>query len=90
LYDNGIHIVGSSFIPYEYVLCVQNKKFGTSISILGKIEDKNIKIADDYIQIYIKYIHISNTIMNNIIYHIKYNKINKEIFNFKTIKIKKN
>jgi hypothetical protein len=72
------------------VYYVQNKKYGTLISILGKIEDKNLKLADDGVQIYIKYIHLSNIIKNNIDYHIKYNKINKEIFDFKSIKVKKN
>jgi hypothetical protein len=81
LYDNGMKIK-KSFIPYEYIISFNT----TSLILLAKQEDDTIVPADSIIKIKFNTTIDTDIIKNNLYYHLKYNNINMEIFQFKTVK----
>lgn len=84
LYDDGI-VIKNSFIPYEYVVSSNIKH----IIILAKQVDQILIPFDSLLVIDLTDMNdnVLNIMRNNIYYHLKYNMINLEILNYKSIKI---
>lgn len=81
LYDNGIEIK-NSFIPYEYIVSFNHE----SIVLLA---DENLKPADYLLKLNLpqETNELIKTIKSNMYYHLKYNEVNLDMLNFKSIKV---
>ena len=81
LYDNGIEIK-KSFIPYEYIVSFDNK----SMVLLA---DKNLNPADSLLIFNLpdETDGLMKIIKSNMYYHLKYNEVNLDMLNFKSIKV---
>lgn len=89
IYDNGIKII-DDIIPYENLIsyAVIDKNL-LSLNLFAKYTDDNLILNDSLISVYLiinKSNNILKEIKNNIDYHIKYGKINIDIFNYKMFK----
>jgi hypothetical protein len=81
LYDNGMQI-NKSFIPYEYLIAFSDK----TMLLLAKNEDEKIIPSDSFLKLEFKHNINSNAIKNNLYYHLKYNTIDMDMFQFKSVK----
>jgi len=91
LYDDGLFLTGiKQYIPYEYIVSLNQHNNITSMTVLGKVENDLLNICDDRFKIFFNtnVYSLSNIIINNIYYHMEYNRINKEVLSFKSVKIK--
>ena len=81
LYDDGIEIK-NSFIPYEYIFSFDNK----SMVLLA---DKNLNPADSLLIFNLpdETDGLMKIIKSNMYYHLKYNEVNLDMLNFKSIKV---
>ena len=84
LYESGIEIK-NSFIPYEYIVSFDID----SIIILAKYENKKFIPFDSLSTIYIHdgSKNLIKTLKNNMYYHLRYNDVNLEMLQFKSVKI---
>ena len=84
LYDCGIEIK-NSFIPYEYIVSFDID----SIIILAKYENKKFIPFDSLSKICIQdgSENLIKTLKNNMYYHLRYNEVNLEILQFKSVEI---
>jgi hypothetical protein len=92
--DQHINIAGFT-IPYEYIIAI-GKEYNLSpnknvfiISVLGKIthndEKVDFELCNDITKILLftdKSLDLTNMTIKNMYYHIKYNKINKEVIDY--------
>ena len=81
LFDDGMKII-DSFIPYEYLVSVSDE----DMILLAKVEDEKLVPCDNLIRLNFKKRIDSNIILNNLYYHLKYNKISLDVMGFKSIK----
>ena len=86
IYDNGIGIL-NTFINYEYILTFKVIKSGCCvIEVLGTLnENKKFIASSNRFVIIIKhknFLNIQNLIKQNMFYHIKYNKVNEDVFDY--------
>lgn len=81
LFDDGMMIV-DSFVPYEYIVSVCS----TEMILSAKFEDGKIVPSDSLVQVKFDKKINSQIIKNNMYYHLKYNTVNTDIFNFKSVK----
>ena len=88
IFDNGIKLY-NFFIPYESILQFGNIDDRVYFTIFGKIEfgEKILKITLDKSKVHITFkaknnkcsVFIRNAVKWNMYYHIKYNKMNKQL-----------
>jgi len=90
LYDSGIYIsLFSIFIPYEYILYVEQQNKNFIFYIMGKLHNNSIELCDSSLKLEFKIkecVNLLNLLKSNIYYHIKYNNVNNSVLNFKNYK----
>ena len=97
LFDYGIFLENFKIlIPYENLLYIQKKENNHIFSCLAKFENGKIILGDSILLFEFRSVkpdNLSRLIVNNMNYHLKYNKIDLGIMDYdsvKKFKIKKN
>lgn len=80
LYDNGMKI-GDAFIPYEYMVSVTSE----DMIILAKKEEETLVPGDNLMKVTFSKPIDPMVVQNNLYYHLKYNDISLDVFNFKSV-----